>query len=289
MELLNYVPVDRMNNFSEVNAATALPTALANPVSTPMPNKMAFYEPPPSMDHTSDYHSAPLSTATSSHGQVVHEPFELPLNSYRQYPPPPPPPQYAFSYQPIDKVKSHSMPLIDHHSYTDDFKLRQMPMPQQPAPSSSSPSNVLQRYVQGGMSQYPDMTTMVNSNSNMVLPMVESQFVDHRVCNVCGKRITRDMSRHSRTHLSVSRFTCKFPKNQCRHKSGRFNRPYDFKKHLLNRHFKFDNPEVRKLHNLLDKLDHWGTCPCGLRFLSKDWLDDHILTDDASKKCPYVE
>ncbi|KAK6464562.1 hypothetical protein DFJ63DRAFT_334121 [Scheffersomyces coipomensis] len=138
------------------------------------------------------------------------------------------------------------------------------------------------------LNQYPDMTSLVNSNSNIVVPLVESQFVDHSVCTVCGKRITRDMTRHMRTHQSESRFKCHFPKNQCRHKSGKFNRPYDFKKHLLNRHFKFDEVAIRRLHNLSDKLDHWGTCPCGIRFMGKDWLYEHILTDDASKKCPCI-
>ncbi|ODV81807.1 uncharacterized protein CANTADRAFT_36212, partial [Suhomyces tanzawaensis NRRL Y-17324] len=136
---------------------------------------------------------------------------------------------------------------------------------------------------------YPDMTTLLNSNSNLLPPPVESQFVDHKSCQICGKRITRDMSRHMRTHQSEARFTCKFPKGQCRHKLGKFNRPYDYKKHLLNRHFKFDDPCVKRLHNLSDKLFDWGTCPCGLRFMGKDWLDKHILTEDASKKCPIIE
>ncbi|EMG45730.1 hypothetical protein G210_4062 [Candida maltosa Xu316] len=139
------------------------------------------------------------------------------------------------------------------------------------------------------VNQYPDMTTLVNSNANIVVPMVENRFVDHKVCSICGKRITRDMSRHMRTHQTESRFNCKFPKNQCRHKSGRFNRPYDFKKHLLNRHFKFDDPSIKRLHNLSDKLNHWGTCPCGLRFSGRDWLDEHILTEDPNKKCPFIE
>lgn len=139
------------------------------------------------------------------------------------------------------------------------------------------------------VNQYPDMTTLVNSNANIVVPLVEHRFVDNKVCIICGKKITRDMSRHMRTHQAELRFNCKFPKNQCRHKLGKFNRPYDFKKHLLNRHFKFDDPSIKRLHNLSDKLNHWGTCPCGLRFLGKDWLDDHILTDDPTKKCPFIE
>lgn len=154
--------------------------------------------------------------------------------------------------------------------------------PQLPVESIEIPPNI-------DVNQYPDMTTLFNSNSSILLPPVESQFVDHKACSICGKRITRDMSRHMRTHQTESRFTCKFPKSQCRHKTGKFNRPYDFKKHLLNRHFKFDNPCIKRLHNLKDKLEHWGTCPCGVRCKGKYWLEDHILTHDQSKKCCFVD
>ncbi|KAK6458289.1 uncharacterized protein RJT20DRAFT_133725 [Scheffersomyces xylosifermentans] len=208
------------------------------------------------------------------------------------------------------QLKSHSLPELKSAyplvEYNEENKNRASTYPvpiyqHQPEPHYSN-YQAQPHPPQGGMqgagiqiplnidvNQYPDMTTLVNSNSNIVVPLVESQFVDHKVCSVCGKRITRDMSRHMRTHQSESRFTCKFPKSQCRHKSGKFNRPYDFKKHLLNRHFKFENLAIKRLHNLSDKLNHWGTCPCGLRFIGKDWLDEHILTEDPSKKCPCVD
>lgn len=140
----------------------------------------------------------------------------------------------------------------------------------------------------GGLQQYPDMTTMVNSNSNIVAPMVETTFIDHKVCNICGRRITRDMTRHMRTHQVNKRFVCDFPKGSCRHRSGQFNRRYDYKKHLLNNHFVFDDQNVKKVHNLKGKLDGWGTCHCGRRFLSSDWLDNHILTEDQACKCPLM-
>ncbi|CAI5760602.1 unnamed protein product [Candida verbasci] len=139
------------------------------------------------------------------------------------------------------------------------------------------------------INQYPDMTTLVNSNENIIVPLVENRFVDLKVCTICGKRITRDKQRHMRTHQSESRFSCKFPKTQCHHKSGKFNRPYDFKKHLLNRHFIFDDPKIKKLHNLSDKLDHLGTCSCGLRFIGRIWLEDHILTDDIYNQCSLIK
>lgn len=137
--------------------------------------------------------------------------------------------------------------------------------------------------------QYPDMTSMINANSSMILPMVETTFVDYSLCSVCGKKITRDMSRHMRTHRLDSRFEFKFPKGQCNHKLGRFNRRYDFKKHLLNRHFEFDDPEIKKHHTLSGKLTYWGTCQCGLRFLGASWLEDHVMTGDITKRCPYMD
>ncbi|CAK7891847.1 hypothetical protein CAAN1_01S07382 [[Candida] anglica] len=176
--------------------------------------------------------------------------------------------------------------------------LRHQPSPPQSTPTSqqtpsiqttSTPASLPISSPQLNMHEYPDMTTMVNSNSSMVVPMVDSTFVDLHICTICSKRITRDMSRHMRTHQIIPRFSCTFPKSQCNHKSGRFNRPYDFKKHLLNRHFKFDIPDIKRIHNLSDKLDHTGSCPCGLRFVGKDWLDFHILTPDRSKRCPCIE
>lgn len=136
---------------------------------------------------------------------------------------------------------------------------------------------------------YPDMTTMVNANASMAAPLVEATFVDLKRCTVCGRRITRDMTRHLRTHELTKRFTCKFSKSSCSHRSGQFNRRYDFKKHLLNKHFEFDDSRIKKVHNLSDKLNDWGTCPCGQRFNSGDWLENHVLTQDPSRRCPRWE
>lgn len=176
------------------------------------------------------------------------------------------------------RYKSHLLPEIRAPAVYEE-KLRALSNPVSVYPRVDPSNFTYSSHVHSGM------TSLVNSNSNVVVPLVELAFVDQHVCTVCGRRITRDMTRHMRTHQTVARFTCKFPRSQCRHKTGRFNRPYDFKKHLLNRHFRFDNPEVKKLHNLSDKLDHWGTCPCGLRFVAKDWLDSHILTEVEGAKC----
>ncbi|CAN3371939.1 hypothetical protein DIURU_004408 [Diutina rugosa] len=127
-------------------------------------------------------------------------------------------------------------------------------------------------------------TTMVNSNPEYAAPVVDAVFVDPRSCTVCGRRILRDMARHMRTHQETPRFVCMFhTMGKCTHKSGRFNRPYDFKKHLLNRHFKFDDPKIKQMHNLSDKLDHFGECGCGFKGDGKRWLDDHMLTSKPTR------
>lgn len=196
----------------------------------------------------------------------------------------PPPPLALPDQLPIGRIPE--IPEIPGHS-------------QESSPTLSDKHNVISEPEHGSESRpqdqsapappvaypYPDVTTMVNSNSDMVLPMVESQFVDKTRCTVCGKKIARDMIRHMRTHHLEARFKCQFMRPYCNHKTQQFNRPYDFKKHLLNRHFQFDNKEVKRFHNLSNKLNQYGTCQCGERFLSDDWLENHILTSDPSKQC----
>ncbi|GEQ72091.1 hypothetical protein JCM33374_g5777 [Metschnikowia sp. JCM 33374] len=106
------------------------------------------------------------------------------------------------------------------------------------------------------------------------------------VCSVCDKHIVRDLSRHMRIHDEAGRFQCIFPPGYCKHKSRKFNRPYDYKKHLLNVHFKFDDPAAKLAPNLTEKLNVRGQCnACGQRFVASDWLDTHILTSDLRTKC----
>ncbi|CCH45905.1 DNA-directed RNA polymerase II subunit [Wickerhamomyces ciferrii] len=107
-------------------------------------------------------------------------------------------------------------------------------------------------------------------------------------CKVCGKVIKRDMTRHMRIHEEVSRFRCVYPRGSCIHKTGFFNRQYDFKKHLLHFHFDYDDPSVKKLYSLNEKLPHWGTCYCGLRFTGGEWLQSHILTTEKNHLCPHL-
>lgn len=109
-------------------------------------------------------------------------------------------------------------------------------------------------------------------------------------CPVCDKYISRDLKRHMRIHNDIGRFQCIYPKSMCKHKTGNFNRPYDYKKHLLHLHFDFDDPKGKASHTLTDKLPFTGQCAmCGVRMIAGDWLDKHVLTSIAAERCPYVE
>lgn len=106
------------------------------------------------------------------------------------------------------------------------------------------------------------------------------------ICSICDRYISRDLTRHMRIHDDAGRFQCVFPPSSCKHKSRKFNRPYDFKKHLLNMHFKFDDPTVRHAPNLTDKLKILGQCiACGQSFIANDWLEKHILIKDNKYRC----
>lgn len=105
------------------------------------------------------------------------------------------------------------------------------------------------------------------------------------VCVICEKFISRDLTRHMRIHDEVGRFKCVYPRSTCSHKTGKFNRPYDYKKHLLRAHFKFDNPRGRSHSTLTDMVPLDGQCAaCGARFLGQDWLNDHVL--GGNHRCP---
>lgn len=185
---------------------------------------------------------------------------------------------------PVDRSRYNCRPSSVKQEPADD--VQRFPYRQEQTSPADMPTPSLERT---DHHHYPDMTTMVNANASMAAPLVEATFVDLKRCTVCGRKITRDMTRHLRTHELNKRFTCKFSKNSCSHRSGQFNRRYDFKKHLLNKHFEFDDSRIKKVHNLSDKLNDWGTCPCGQRFNSGDWLENHVLTEDPSRRCPRWE
>lgn len=241
-------------------------------------------------DFTTNYNFAGAPVGNFSSTYQLPNLSQMPTNDYTQHQVP------SYSQSPSNPVNNSPMMNFLPSSQVNPTAYQPYQFPLQrdySLPDSSYPLEETQRTIAESSSinpqRYPDMTTLINSNSGIKVPLVESAFVDNKTCSVCGKKISRDMLRHMRTHQSVARFKCNFLKNQCNHKSRRFNRPYDHKKHLLNRHFRFDNPEVKKLHNLNDKLGHWGTCPCGQRYVAKEWLEKHILTKNADLKCPFVE
>ncbi|ODV72366.1 uncharacterized protein CYBJADRAFT_168671 [Cyberlindnera jadinii NRRL Y-1542] len=100
-------------------------------------------------------------------------------------------------------------------------------------------------------------------------------------CDICGRKVTRDFVRHRRTHDPVSRFRCVYPKECCNHKTGAFNRQYDFKKHLLHTHFILKDPSVKKMKSLQQKLQYKGHCLCGREMTAERWLD-HITERDEN-------
>ncbi|KAG7193861.1 uncharacterized protein KQ657_005059 [Scheffersomyces spartinae] len=109
------------------------------------------------------------------------------------------------------------------------------------------------------------------------------------MCTVCKKFIKRDFTRHMRIHDRVGRFQCVYPKSMCLHKTQNFNRPYDYKKHLLHIHFVFENHWGKITKLLTDKLPLTGSClACGEMFIASDWLENHVLTTDSSRRCKHV-
>lgn len=149
------------------------------------------------------------------------------------------------------------------------------------SPSLKSPGNSTKHYIAKSTLK----TKRVKSDP-IVSACLEPLEKKHQ-CQICGKYFRRDLPRHLRTHLEITRFECPFPREICPHKQGQFNRPYDFKKHLLHGHFIFDDQKkVRGFRDLHQKLSYTGTCRCGLRFTAGEWLDNHVLAGDS--RCPFL-
>lgn len=141
-----------------------------------------------------------------------------------------------------------------------------------------------------GSNQSTSSITSVGSGNPKDKALKKKRNLKGAVCSICDKYISRDLTRHMRIHNEVGRFQCIFPKAICGHKTGYFNRPYDFKKHLLHVHFKFDDPKGKTANTLTDKLPLTGFChACGAHFVARDWLDQHVLTSNAAQRCQYVE
>lgn len=143
--------------------------------------------------------------------------------------------------------------------------------------------------VQRPIFERADSNQSINSVSSIGSGTKKKRTPKGAVCSVCDKYISRDLTRHMRIHDDVGRFHCVYPKSMCNHKTGYFNRPYDYKKHLLHMHFKFDDPKGKTAHTLTDKLPLLGSChACGARFSANDWLDSHVLANSA-QRCSYLK
>lgn len=197
----------------------------------------------------------------------------------------------SFQSGPNSTTFAHApMPFIPHKPSISSTSNTTSPKHSYSNSSKSSAQNIdsdhESRSYSNDSAESPDESS---SDSKKVKKRRKPQNLRGGTCSICGKVIRRDMTRHMRIHEEVSRFKCIYPRGHCIHKTGFFNRQYDFKKHLLHFHFEFDDSDVKKLYSLNEKLPHWGTCTCGLRFTGGDWLDGHILTSDTKVKCSHLK
>lgn len=142
----------------------------------------------------------------------------------------------------------------------------------------------------------PHSATSIGSEVNKQEPTTKSHAAPKKKtskgahCPVCDKFISRDLTRHMRIHNEIGRFQCVYPREMCNHKTQNFNRPYDYKKHLLHLHFKFDDARGKTAHTLGDKLPLSGECvACGARYIASEWLSEHVLTRNEEHRCAYVD
>lgn len=151
----------------------------------------------------------------------------------------------------------------------------------QSASLSAGSSFSQQQHQQQLQTQLARSTTSPSVDSVSVSPIVSSSTVStSEVCPVCNSVIRRDVRRHMRTHDTQPRFKCVYPRTFCSHKTGKFNRQYDFKKHLLHSHFVLRDYKVIKFKSLNQKLGQEGQCMCGMAMIARDWLN-HIIDIDG--------
>lgn len=204
--------------------------------------------------------------------------------------------QQQFQHQHNPLLDNHSSPESDQGgnisspqsiASTPNLTTFSAPPPQQPninIPQQLNSDYMTQftGYAQHSSSTPPSTT----SNSSSSVGGQKRKYT----CKICGKQFMRDLPRHMRTHEEVARFSCPYPRSYCPHKRGQFNRPYDFKKHLLHGHFIFDDKSAKSYKDLKSKLSSHGTCSsCGVRYKADDWINDHILGSDHAIKCPLLK
>lgn len=206
------------------------------------------------------------------------------------------PPRSSVSHQPqnqphlLQHLNQHLHQLQVQQSIPENIQQQHQLQPVLGVPTTVTVGSipaipVAQQIQQLPQPVYTDITTLINNNPDIIPPSVESTFVDPKICQVCGKR-SNDMLRHIRIHDTNPRFRCKFPSSKCNYKTINYKRRYEFKRHLLSKHFTFDDIRMDRKMTVSSVLDHVGNCACGLHTTGRLWLDNHILTEDESMSCP---
>ncbi|CAN3374873.1 hypothetical protein DIURU_002614 [Diutina rugosa] len=218
---------------------------------------------------------APLSTGSSSSGSSSVTPSTKASTTATSQPP------YA---TPIRSTYGQVYPPLPQVPYLP--QLISQPAPSQP---QSVPPPQPQQVVVAPNEPYPDLTTFVNMNPSVNAPSVDVVFNDQQTCPQCGKSNFSNLRRHLKIHRSTAKFQCQFPRSVCNFKINSYNRSFDFKRHLVNKHFKFDDKKLSKaVSSLSQKAEYLGHCPCGWHGSCQEWLDTHILVDDDNpQRCPY--
>lgn len=253
------------SDHSHTSASTSMMVSSPNATSTIAPSSIAQ----PATSYTTDSNMEPLVTQSASGTGSYYEPSLVTSNVF------PSSNSSGISYQHFVASGHQRPPQAQAQAHQPVKNMANSnSQPSSPGSTISSSSASLKRrnvYKEGG--------SRVASGS-------DSQYKKFQ-CHICGKYFRRDLPRHLRTHQEVARFVCPYPQDTCPHKRGQFNRPYDFKKHLLHGHFVFDEQKtVRSFRDLHSKLPYMGTCICGMRFSADDWLNNHVLGGDQS--CPFL-
>lgn len=188
--------------------------------------------------------------------------------------------QFSYIYEP------NSATTIDALNSYDDSEEKETTSPAK-QPMHHQGSFQIETKLKSSQDVLPLQDKSDGSNeTSLELKSSKKKLMKGTVCSICDRFISRDYSRHMRIHNEAGRFKCVFPPGYCNHKSRKFNRPYDFKKHLLNMHFRFDEVAAKLAPNLTEKLNAGGHCTaCGDRFVASEWLDNHILSKDEATKC----
>lgn len=252
------------------------------------PQQQQIYDNSSSSVNSSSLHSSSLSTrSTTSSSNTSSSVIAMasPVNTMGTMP------NYLYVGQ---QYTTRNTTIVDSTTRLSHVSLPALPNPggsARTASTSSSPRSNESNSPGSGPVHYS--SSVYNGNSGLSASNDESSSSASRndkkkyECHICGKYFKRDLPRHLRTHQEVARFVCPYPRENCPHKRGQFNRPYDFKKHLLHGHFIFDDQKtVRSFRDLKSKLHHQGTCVCGLRFEASQWLDHHVL--GGTNPCSYL-